>query len=171
MFLDGISFRQAVLNDVNFLFTFLNAAYRGDSAREGWTFESDLVGGLRITPEEISEILSKEKESFLLALSNNNIVGCVQLVDEGDELYFGMIAVDPKMQNQKIGAKILEEIDRRARLQNKSRVRLVVIHTRNELIAFYERRGFRPTGKSSEFPMEYPAKIPGLRLLEMKKTL
>lgn len=168
---DGISFRNADLNDVNFLFTFLNAAYRGDSAREGWTFESDLVGGLRITTEEIAESINKVKESFLLALSGNKIVGCVQLVDEGDELYFGMISVDPKLQNQKIGAKILAEIDRIARSQNKSRVRLVVIHTRAELIAYYERKGFRSTGQSESFPSEYPAKIPGLLLMEMKKTL
>ncbi|MES2527796.1 MAG: GNAT family N-acetyltransferase [Bdellovibrionota bacterium] len=171
MFSDGISFRNADINDVNFLFTFLNAAYRGDTARQGWTFESDLVGGLRITPEEIADSIEKAKESFLLAVSGNKIVGCVQLVDEGDELYFGMIAVDPKMQNQKIGAKILEEIDRIARSQKKVRVRLVVIHTRAELIAYYERRGFHSTGMSEAFPSEYPAKIPGLLLMEMKKTL
>ena len=168
----GIStFRKADLNDVKILFTLLNSAYRGDSAREGWTYESDLVGGLRTTPEALREIIGKKNESFLLALSENKILGCAHIIDEGEELYFGMIAVKPNLQNQKIGSKILEEIDRIAIEDKKSAVRLVVIHPRKELIAYYERKGFRLTGQSEPFPTEYPAKIPGLHLLEMKKTL
>lgn len=164
-------FRKARLEDVDVLFTLLNSSYRGDSAKKGWTYESDLVGGLRITHEELFDIISKNNEFFLLALSEDKVVGCVQITEEADELYFGLIAVEPALQNKSIGSKILAEIDLLARIKKKSHIRLVVIHTRDELIAYYERKGFRHTGESSEFPAEYPAKIPGLRLLEMKKTL
>ncbi len=166
-----VQLRRAVTEDVSVLFELLNSCYRGDSARIGWTYESDLVGGLRITHDEISEILVKEDEYFLLAHLDHKIHGCVQITEEAEEIYFGLIAVRPELQNQKIGAQILEEIDRLARLRGKARIRLVVIHTRDELIAYYGRKGYVATGESSDFPPEYPAKIPGLRLLEMKKTL
>ncbi len=166
-----VRFRHADLKDVSVLFTLLNSSYRGDSAKRGWTYESDLVGGLRITEEELMKIISQQDDFFLLALAEEKIVGCVQIIEGPEDLYFGLLAVEPDLQNQSIGSKILSEIDRLALAKKKSCIRLVVIHTRKELIAYYERKGFKLSGESTEFPSEYPAKIPGLRLLEMKKTL
>lgn len=167
----SVSFRNAIQSDTPVLFSLINSAYRGDSARSGWTNEADLVGGLRVTEEEISSIISTPDQSFLLALYGEEIVGCVHLKFILGEVQINMLTIHPEKQNQKIGASLFSEIERLARLSAKSAMTLSVIHVRKELIAYYERKGFVLTGQSEPFPPQYPAKIPGLLLLEMKKTL
>lgn len=171
MGLAPLSFRKATEKDIPELDRFINSAYRGESARAGWTNESDLVDGLRTTPTALKAIISQSQEEFLLAYSQNELVASVYLRNEERSLFFGMIAVMPSKQGQGIGSKVLMEIDRIARERGKGSVRMDVIHLRAELIAYYVRKGFSLTGASEEFPAEYPAKVPGLKLVEMKKTL
>lgn len=162
-----LTFRYAIQSDTPALFSLINSAYRGDSARGGWTHEADLVGGLRTTMDELSETFG----SYLLVLSGGVISGCVHLTEQKNCLFVGMLAISPEKQNQKLGSSLLSEIDRIARAKGKKFVKLSVIHVRAELISYYERKGFTLTGGSEEFPSQYPAKIPGLLLLEMQKTL
>lgn len=169
--MNSLTFRNAIQPDTPALFSLINSAYRGDSARSGWTNEADLVGGLRVTEEEIHSIISSPDQRFLLALSGDEIVGCVHLKFVTDELRINMLTIHPEKQNQKIGAQLFSEIERVAREVGKKYLWLAVIHVRKELISYYERKGFVLTGESEPFPPEYPAKIPGLLLLEMKKTL
>lgn len=166
-----LTFRKATPEDANLLEELINSSYRGDSARVGWTHESDLVGGLRTDAKELISMIGVPGESFLLAFSGDDLVGCVHLKDDGQGLYFGMLSVRPALQNARIGSALLNEIESRARREDKNFIRLSVIHLRRELIAYYERKGFRLTGRSESFPEKYPAKIPGLLLVEMKKTL
>lgn len=169
--MNSLTFRYAIQSDTPALFSLINSAYRGDIARKGWTHEADLVGGLRTTEEELGKIIRNPGESYLLVLSGEEIVGCVHLKDENETLYFGMLSILPDWQNRKVGASLMQEIENIGRKTNKRFIRLVVIHARSELISYYERKGFVLTGTSEEFPSQYPAKIPGLLLLEMKKTL
>lgn len=166
-----MNFRIALESDAIELSSLINSAYRGDSARAGWTFESDLVGGERTNPEEISSIVRKSDEMYLLAESENKIIGCVFVKIYEDAYFIGMLTVSPTLQNAGIGAKLLQEVETRARTAGKKFTRLDVIHVRAELIAWYERKGYVKTGHSEPFPSQYPAKLPDLRLLEMKKTL
>lgn len=167
----SLTFRNAIRSDTSELFGLINSAYRGDSARHGWTHEADLVGGLRTTVEELNTIIKTPGQSYLLVFSGDVMAGCVHLTVEENCLFVGMLAISPLMQNQKIGSALLGEVDRMASEAGKKFVRLSVIHVRNELISYYERKGFVLTGISEEFPSQYPSKIPGLLLLEMKKTL
>lgn len=166
-----LSFRKANSQDPDALTQLINSAYRGSSAKEGWTHEADLVDGLRTTPAELSAIIGNSGEFFLLAFLGNNLVGSVHIKDEKDRYYFGMLAVKPNLQNQKIGAGLMAEVERLARNEKKNFIRISVIHLRKELISYYERKGFVLTGENTPFPPQYPAKIPGLLLLEMRKTL
>ncbi len=169
--MNSLTFRYAIQSDTPALFSLINSAYRGDTARGGWTHEADLVDGLRITEEELGKIIDTRDESYLLAFSGDDILGCVHLRDENEDLYFGMLAIRPDWQNKKIGSALMQEIENIGRQKKKAAIRLVVIDVRKELISYYERKGFVLTGRSEEFPSQYPAKIPGLLLLEMKKTL
>jgi ribosomal protein S18 acetylase RimI-like enzyme len=108
-----LTFRKADSQDVHFLFGFINSAYRGDSAREGWTFESDLVGGLRITIEEIHVIINSVDEFLLLAMIGPEIVASILVRDEGQCMYIGILAVKPDYQNQGIGWKLMSEVEKR----------------------------------------------------------
>ena len=167
----SLSFRNAIQSDTPALFSLINSAYRGDSARGGWTHEADLVGGLRVTEDEIRTIIRAAGQCFHMALSGEEIVGCVHLQYADQELRINMLTIHPERQNQRIGAALFSEIERLARTAGKKYLWLAVIHVRKELISYYERKGFILTGESEAFPSQYPAKIPGLLLLEMKKTL
>ncbi len=164
-------FRKAVLDDIFDLASLINSAYRGDSARKGWTHEADLVDGLRVTPLELDDIIKSKKEYYLLVLTQDGLSACVHLAESENILEVGMLTVRPDLQGKKIGSALLMEIERLARSSGMKHLRLSVIHVRKELISYYERKGFILTGESEPFPERYPAKLPGLKLLEMKKTL
>ncbi len=166
-----INFRKALPSYASELEALINSAYRGDSARKGWTHEADLVDGLRVTIAELEEIIASSKQLYLLVYSEDVLSGCVHLTDSGDTLDVGMLTVRPDLQGKKIGSAIFMEIERLARKSGMKYIRLSVIHSRVELISYYERKGFILTGNLESFPEKYPAKITGLKLLEMKKTL
>jgi ribosomal protein S18 acetylase RimI-like enzyme len=64
-----------------------------------------------------------------------------------------MLAVQPDHQRQGWGRRILTEAERVARLDWGARTMvLTVIAQRPELIAWYRRRGYLPTGETKPFP-------------------
>jgi ribosomal protein S18 acetylase RimI-like enzyme len=78
----------------------------------------------------------------------------VEPVDGGpDAGYFGMFSVNPQLQGGGIGKAVLDEAERIARDEWMLPVmRMTVIDIRDELIAFYQRRGYRRTGVVKPFP-------------------
>lgn len=160
----------------------VNSAYRGESSRAGWTTEADFVGGQRTSAELLcADILDPNKAILCAAdAATGEILGCVYLrrsVKDGRvSCYFGMLSVKPTLQDQGMGKKILGEVERFARAEwQAARLHMVVLHVRAELIAWYERRGFRPSGESELFPEEHksfgqPLRN-DLRLLGFEKKL
>ncbi len=165
--------RKALKPDAEALATLINSAYRGDSSRAGWTTEADMVSGDRINAEGVLSLMQEKDSFFLLYLDEQDeLLGCVHLHQENPEtLYFGMLAVEPKSQAKGVGRQLLQAIEAESIKLKCQQLRLTVIEIRDELIAYYERNGFRLTG--AEYPFPYPAnlKIPGLKLLEMIKPL
>jgi ribosomal protein S18 acetylase RimI-like enzyme len=94
----------------------------------------------------------------LLAERGDALIACahvaVEHVDDGpDAGYFGMFSVDPQLQGGGIGKAVLDEAERIARDEWSLPVmRMTVIDIRDELIAFYQRRGYRRTGVFKPFP-------------------
>ena len=81
-------------------------------------------------------------------------VSCCELrrPDDG-AAYFGMFAVSPGLQGAGIGKVVLDEAERRAReLWGATRMEMTVLVQREELIAWYERRGYRRSGATQPFP-------------------
>jgi len=67
-------------------------AYRGDSARRGWTHEADLLDGQRTDVQELTELLADPRRAVLLAEWDDGPVGCVALTAKGDgRAYLGML--------------------------------------------------------------------------------
>jgi ribosomal protein S18 acetylase RimI-like enzyme len=64
-----------------------------------------------------------------------------------------MFSVRPDLQGSGVGKRLLAEAERIARDEWRLPVmRMTVIDIRDELIAFYERRGYRRTGVKKPFP-------------------
>jgi ribosomal protein S18 acetylase RimI-like enzyme len=64
-----------------------------------------------------------------------------------------MFAVSPALQGAGLGKTIIAEAERRARKAwDVTEMHMTVISVREDLIAWYERRGYRRTGEMSPFP-------------------
>ncbi|MEU2655714.1 GNAT family N-acetyltransferase [Streptomyces sp. NPDC007325] len=148
-----VTYRQAVLDDVPVVVPLVESAYRGDASRAGWTTEAHLLDGQRTDPEAVAAVIATPGSVLLLVERDGETVACCQLEHRGEAAYFGMFAVRPELQGAGLGRAIIAEAERRVRaLWDVREMHMTVISVREELIAWYERRGYRRTGEMSPFP-------------------
>jgi len=147
------TFRLATSADVAAIVALVESAYRGDVSRKGWTTEADLLDGQRTDPAGVAELIAKPGSCMLLAERDGALLACANLEKRGDAGYFGMFSVRPDLQGAGIGRAVLAEAERVAHEDWHCReMHMTVISVRDELIAWYERRGYRRTGIHSPFP-------------------
>ena len=133
-------------------------AYRGESARLGWTHEADLLDGQRTDAEALGSMLADPHQRVLVAEEDARLIGCVQVSDQRDgTAYLGMLSVDPTLQARGLG-KLLIGVAEGTALEvfGARRMEMTVIEQRAELIAYYERRGYARTGETRPFPLDDP---------------
>ncbi|WP_438489032.1 GNAT family N-acetyltransferase [Streptomyces sp. S186] len=148
-----LTFRDATEADVPALVALVESAYRGDASRAGWTTEADLLDGRRTDADGVAEVVRNDSGRLLVAERDGELVACCQLEHRGDHVYFGMFAVRPALQGAGLGKVIIAEAERTAAATwGAPEMRMTVIRQREELIAWYERRGYRRTGRFSPFP-------------------
>jgi ribosomal protein S18 acetylase RimI-like enzyme len=143
---------KATLEDVSPLNHLINSAYRGESSKKGWTTEANLLKGLRTTEEELTKIIQNTKKTILKFTENNQIIGCVLLVEKEHQLYLGMLTVLPDLQNSGVGKKLLNHAEIHASALGLPKIVMTVISIREELIAWYKRNGYVDTGIREPFP-------------------
>ncbi len=148
-----LHFRSATLDDVDAIVALVTSAYRGDASRAGWTTEADFLDGNRIDAEVLQQDIQRDGSTVLLAERDGTLLACAHVAREDGAGYFGMVSVKPGMQGIGIGKQVLAECERIAREDWRlATMRMTVIDIRDELIAFYERRGYRRTGIKKPFP-------------------
>ncbi len=174
---EDLEFRCATSADAADVVGLVESAYRGDASRAGWTTEADLLDGQRTDAEELAGILADPDARLLLAARGHEIVGCVLLRREAvTGAYIGMLAVRPFLQALGIGKRLLAEAEKRARAEfGTKRSRMTVIEQRQDLIAWYVRRGYRVTTRTEPFPYGNPRfgspRRADLRFVVLEKTL
>ncbi|WP_103531615.1 GNAT family N-acetyltransferase [Streptomyces sp. SM11] len=148
-----LTFRDATEEDVPALVALIESAYRGDSSRTGWTTEADILQGQRTDEQGVREVLDAPAGRLLAVERDGELVACCQLEHRGDAAYFGMFAVRPGLQGGGLGKLIIAEAERTAgRTWGVGEMHMTVISVREDLIAWYERRGYRRTGQLTPFP-------------------
>ena len=167
---DMINVRIATPADLALMHPVIERAYRGDSARQGWTHEADLLSGERIDDATLRAMFADPHHLFLVAERGGAMVGSVSLTARGDGLvYLGLLCVDPAVQAGGIGKAIIAAAERAAReALDADRIEMTVIDSRTELIAYYERRGFVRTGERRPFPVELD---PPLGMVVLEKAI
>ncbi|MDQ2771103.1 MAG: GNAT family N-acetyltransferase [Bacteroidota bacterium] len=141
--------------DTSRLTRHVNAAYRGETARQGWTTESDLLDGQRIDDEGMAEMLAQPGATMLLALNEaGELVGSFHAQVRGPLVYLGMLAVTPTRQTQGVGRFLLQAAEDYGRQHGCTTSKMTVISVRAELIAYYERRGYQLSGATEPFPTD-----------------
>ncbi|MFF9173355.1 GNAT family N-acetyltransferase [Streptomyces sp. NPDC014793] len=149
----ALTFRDAGDADVDALVALIESAYRGDASRAGWTTEADILEGQRTDPEGVLEVIKAPDSRLLTVEQGGRIVACCQLEHRGDAAYFGMFAVSPALQDAGLGKAVIAEAERQAHATwGVGEMHMTVISVREDLIAWYERRGYRRTGRTTPFP-------------------
>jgi ribosomal protein S18 acetylase RimI-like enzyme len=155
------SYSRADKSNIQELSDLVNSAYRGESSRVGWTTEADFMDGFRTDPKRLASELAASPYRAILYLreiSTGSIAGCVFLEQFQDEngmgCHLGMLTVKPTLQDQGLGRTLLELAETYARDSGASKISLGVIHLRETLMAWYERRGYSRTGKTKPFPYD-----------------
>ncbi|WP_426017989.1 GNAT family N-acetyltransferase [Brevundimonas sp. DWR2-3-1b1] len=166
-----IAFRAATPDDVAALHPLIERAYRGETAKAGWTHEADLLFDTRTSAEELAGLIVDPERVILLAHRDDVLIGCVQVARVGDDrAYLGMLTVEPSLQASGLGRRLLAAAETEAVARFAARrMEMTVIHRRAELIAWYERRGYAPTGETRPFPVAPPR--PELDFVVLEKAL
>ncbi|OIQ69067.1 putative acetyltransferase [mine drainage metagenome] len=171
----ALTFRLATTEDIDPIVELVNSAYRGDSSRAGWTTEADLLGGQRTDRDELRSLLETAGSGILIGLQDTEIIASLHLQQDGTSAYLGMFAIRPDLQGAGIGKHCLRQAEHHARQRwGASAMLMTVITLRHELIAYYERRGYRRTGILKPFPASPRFGIPkvdGLELIVLEKVL
>lgn len=144
--------------DLPDLHALIESAYRGESARAGWSHEADLLEGQRTDLDELEAALADASQHLLIFRDGGQIAACVSLTDRGEGLaYLGLLTVSPGRQATGLGRVMLAAAEDHAAADlGARRFEMTVIAQRGELIAWYERRGYARTGESRPFPFDDP---------------
>lgn len=164
---------KAGLVDAEAISGLVNRAYRPAPGDEGWTHESALVSGNRVTRENVASAI--QNSTVLVGVRGEVLAGCIQIEMKGNAAHIGMLAVDPSLQAGGIGKCLLQRAEEFAVQENRAEVAvLIVIAARRELIEFYCRRGYRQTEEQLPYPIDAGVGVPveeAMFLAELKKML
>jgi GNAT superfamily N-acetyltransferase len=164
-------FRYGGRDDAGALTALIESAYRSPETAGRWDSESHLLTGPRTSRKEILSLLEDPDARFIVA---GDMWGCALIRAEATGATFGLFAIALAMRGRGLGRSVLAQAECAARdLWNADFMRLTAISLRTELIAWYARCGYAPTGRRLPFP--FSASTGETRrdfdLMEMEKRL
>jgi len=131
-----------------------NRAYRGTGPEASWNVEN-VIEGQRLDESLLRDDLADSPDAVLLLWreQDGSLLGCVWLEPVGSGVwYLGLLAVEPRLQKRQLGRTLLAAAEDYARVHGARRIRMTVLHLRDTLIAWYQRRGYALTGETKPFP-------------------
>ncbi|RLP75742.1 GNAT family N-acetyltransferase [Mycetocola tolaasinivorans] len=164
--------RLATESDIPSIVPLIVRAYRGNDS--GWTSEGNMFEHDRINEAELLEELSIPDTAMVLAHAEDGVlVGCGLIRKiAADRAYFGLFAVNPDYQGGGIGKTVLAGVeDHAAHVFGVDAIEMTVLGPRPELVEFYGRRGYLPTGEIRELPEEVILSEVGKKLDMSMKVL
>lgn len=160
--------------DLPALRALVEQAYRGDAARQGWTHEADLLEGERTSDADLAAAIAHPGQALLVAEDGGRLVGTVTVTVTASApglAYLGMLAVAPDLQGSGLGRRLIAAAEQAARERfAATRMEMTVIDRRAELIDWYRRRGYRPTGEVRPFPGPLP-QPPAFAMVVLERAL
>jgi len=159
--------------DIPALINLVNSAYRGETSRAGWTTEADLLEGTRIDNESLTADFLDPQVVILKLTEGTVLKGAVQLKREGVTLHLGMLSVLSTEQSRGLGKTLVLAAQDYALAQGLTAIKIAVLSTRVELIAWYERLGFILVPGRFSFDFEPRFGIPRfpLEFIVMEKAI
>lgn len=151
----ALSIRPAAPADLLALHPVIERAYRGETARQGWTHEADLIEGPRTNLATLTAIVEDPAQVLLSAWEGETALGCVNVADRGHgTAYLGLLCIEPLRQAGGLGRQLIAAAEAYARdAFGCTRIEMTVIEERRKLIDYYLRRGYAETGERRDFPI------------------
>lgn len=103
------------------------------------------------TREQLRMELPDERHVFLVAISEERLLGYVGMMHVLDEGYISNVAVNPAFRRQGVAKALIGELLRRAEALTLSFVTLEVRESNAPAIALYESFGFVPVGRRKHY--------------------
>lgn len=116
----------------------------------------EYLQGDRISIPDLESIVSdKQKRLYLCISKTKSVIGTIFLdFTEKDQAELGLFSILPTDQGKNIGALFMAHVEQEVCKQVKKIHFNVIPLFQEKLISFYERLGYRPTGKKIEFLVE-----------------
>ncbi|MBI1340055.1 GNAT family N-acetyltransferase [bacterium] len=155
-----LKYRFATSHDGDALIELIERAYRAPGLpKRSIPSEADLFDGPRTSLGEVLDLIAEDESRFLVAEGTSGLIACALIrapgASRGDAAYFGMFAIAPEHQAAGVGGAVLAEAERQARkIWGAAGMVMTVISLRTELIGWYARRGYLPTGRRLPFPFD-----------------
>ena len=129
--------------------------------------EQFFVDGDRISEAEV--LANMHTGVFLVAERDGEFEGCVYVEPQGQRAYFGLLSVNPQIQQLGAGSLLMEAAEEHSRKLGCEFMDIKIVNLRSELPDFYRKRGYVETG-TSPFPPEVETKLP-CHFIDMSKRL
>ncbi len=150
----------------------VNLTYRGNI---GWTRETHIIDGDRTNQRDIEAALLNTDGHFFVIYQEQQLISCIYVAQEKDHAYIGFFSVHPRFQGKGVGKHMLREAELFAlRAMKVHKFIMFVVSQRQELIAFYERRGYKHTGRIESYPLHSAMGVPkvaGLTIEYLEKVI
>ncbi|NML22341.1 GNAT family N-acetyltransferase [Pseudoflavitalea sp. G-6-1-2] len=158
--------------DIAAVTTVINSAYEGKPGSKSWTSEGHLVEGQRTSESLLSDLIQKPGvRMYKCCDEQSTVLGCVLIEEKPETLYLGMLSVSPDAQAGGIGKLLLQFGENLAKENNYSTLTITVIDVRAELIDWYRRKGFAPTGNWEPFSNKSSSAKGDFGFMELQKQL
>ena len=108
------------------------------------------------TPEEIQKKLKRDPDLFLVAESNETIIGTVIGGYDGRRGMIYHLAVHETAREQGVGATLLNEVEKRLQAKGCVKCYLLILADNEHAAQFYENRGWRDMKNVHIFGKEFP---------------
>jgi len=114
-----------------------------DAVRQFWEgVEKGIHVGASDAPAEIQKKIQRDPDLFLIAESDHEIVGTVMAGFDGRRGMIYHLAVAASFRGQKIGSRLMSEVESRLRAKGCIKSYLMVLRDNVEAMKFYERIGW-----------------------------
>jgi ribosomal protein S18 acetylase RimI-like enzyme len=150
---DTLILRAATAADAAAIAATIAAAfeqYRGKLEPESGAFQE--------TAEGIAAELARESGA-IVAERNGQMLGCVMVKLEDDDLYFGRLAVLPAARGQGIARKLIDAVEDEARRRELAGVRLGVRIVLTENQRLFTALGYVETSREAHEGFDHPTSI------------
>jgi predicted N-acetyltransferase YhbS len=131
-----MDFRFADAVDIPALTNLINQAF---------SIERTFKVGDRLDAEEVQHLFDKGR--FLVLEEDRQLQGSIYVELRGERAYLGLLSVSPARQRSGIGGRLTAAAEEFARESGCRFADLRIVHLREELLAIYEKFGYRASGR------------------------